>query len=273
MKRISILGSGWLGLPLAIELQQLGYQVKASSRSEARLAQIITAGISANLFDIESSEQNLSFLQADVLIINITSKNVEAFERLITQIENSPIQKVLFISSTSVYKDSFDANAPAITETDFHTLKPCPLLTIEELFQNSSQFETSIIRFAGLIGYQRHPGRFFAKQQENGSIICKAIKNPEARVNMIHRDDCIGIIKELIQKSLWGEVFNGCSIHHPTRREFYTQAVLDFLGQETVTMNFIDSKQTDHKVIANDKVMNLLSYQFIHNNLFDINYD
>lgn len=273
MKRISILGSGWLGLPLAIELQQLGYQVKASSRSEARLAQIITAGISANLFDIESSEQNLSFLQADVLIINITPKNVEAFERLITQIENSPIQKVLFISSTSVYKDSFDANAPAITETDFHTLKPCPLLTIEELFQNSSQFETSIIRFAGLIGYQRHPGRFFAKQQENRSIICKAIKNPEARVNMIHRDDCIGIIKELIQKSLWGEVFNGCSSHHPTRREFYTQAVLDFLGQETVTMNFIDSKQTDHKVIANDKVMNLLSYQFIHNNLFDINYD
>ncbi len=101
LERISILGSGWLGLPLAIELNQQGYQVKASSRSEERLSQVKQAGISAYIYDIESAENDSDFLQADILIINITSKNIDAFSKLIKNIENSIIKKVLFISSTS----------------------------------------------------------------------------------------------------------------------------------------------------------------------------
>ncbi|MEH6449041.1 MAG: hypothetical protein V7765_10240 [Oleispira sp.] len=272
MKRISILGSGWLGLPLAIELNQLGYQIKASSRSEARLSQVTQAGISAHVYDIEADQNDVSFLQADILIINITSKNVEAYKDLIVLVEKSPIQKVLFISSTSVYGDSLDPSSPAITESNQDALISCPLLTIENLFRESLHFDTSIIRFSGLIGYQRHPGRFFAQTQEDGSIKCKPIKNPDASVNMIHRDDCIGIIKALLEGDIWGEVFNGCSSHHPARREFYTHAVQNYSGQHSIEMNFTDSDQKNFKVIANDKIQTVLDYQFIHNNLLNINY-
>lgn len=267
MKRISILGSGWLGLPLAIELNQLGYQIKASSRSEARLSQVKEAGISAHVYDIEADQNDVSFLQADILIINITSKSVDSFKNLIALIENSPIQKVLFISSTSVYQDSLDPSSLAITESDQDALISCPLLTIENLFRENPHFDTSIIRFSGLIGYQRHPGRFFAKTQEDGSVKCKPIKNPEASVNMIHRDDCIGIIKALLERDIWGEIFNGCSSDHPTRREFYTYAIKDYSGIENIEMNFIESEKKINKVISNEKVKTHLKYHFMTDNL------
>jgi len=267
MKRISILGSGWLGLPLAVELKQLGHPIKASSRSEARLSQVEQANLSAYVYDIEANQNDVSFLQADILIINITSKNIDAFKNLITKVETSPIKEILFVSSTSVYQDSLDQNAKAITESDQDALVSCPLLTIENLFRDNSHFETTIIRFSGLIGYQRHPGRFFAKIQEDGSVKCKPIKNPEAAVNMIHRDDCIGIIKAILKADAWGEVFNGCSSHHPCRRDFYTHAITDFSGIKTVEITFIENENTTYKVISNEKVKTHLKYHFIKDNL------
>jgi nucleoside-diphosphate-sugar epimerase len=273
MKRISILGSGWLGLPLAIELNHLGYQVKSSSRSESRLSQLRHADISAHVYDIEVDVNDPSFLQADILIVNITSKNIEAFQSLISKIEQTSISKVLFISSTSVYQDSSDLEQQPISETNLDALRPCPLLIIEKLFQDSTHFETSIIRFAGLIGYQRHPGRFFAQTQEDGSIKCKPIKNPDAAVNMIHRDDCIGIIKSLIQQNHWGEVFNACASDHSSRRDFYTQSVKNYSGGILIIMNFVESNSQNYKIIANDKVKNLLSYNFQHDDFSKINYE
>ena len=57
--------------------------------------------------DIKSLREDIipenNFLQSDILIIAITSKDIDGFENLIAQIENSSIQKVIFISSTSVY--------------------------------------------------------------------------------------------------------------------------------------------------------------------------
>ncbi|MGK0405113.1 MAG: nucleoside-diphosphate-sugar epimerase [Oleispira sp.] len=271
MKRISILGSGWLGLPLAIELNQAKFHIKASSRGPERLAQLRKAGIEAHAYDIEilnarkNTHEN-EFLQADILIINITSKNIEAYTQLIEEIENSTIQQVLFISSTSVYQNSANLDSQSITEDDVAALKPCPLLDIEGLFQNNAHFKTSIIRFSGLIGYQRHPGRFFLTTTDDDSVYCKTIKNPDARVNMIHRDDCIGIIRAIINQNRWDEVFNGCASQHPTRREFY-QTALSHLGDYEPVF----SGQTDSlgKVISNKKVKEQLSYSFLHDDLLD----
>ncbi len=266
--QISILGSGWLGLPLAKELHQTGYSIKTSTRSQERLEHMQAGGVEACLFDIESAENDLRFLQADILIINITSKNVEAFKALIRQIESSPISKVLFISSTSVYADSSKPNPTPITEDNVSALKPCPLLEIENLFTDSSHFKTSIIRFAGLIGYQRHPGRFFLQQNENNELSCKPIRNPDGFVNMIHRDDCIGIIEAVIKQDSWGEIFNGCSSQHPTRREFYSWAIGNYSGKDHVEMNFIISDEQSYKIIDNAKVKNHLAYAFKQDDLF-----
>jgi len=265
MKDISILGSGWLGLPLAQALQQQGYQVKASSRSDERLSQISQSGLSAHYFDIEKEDSDIRFLQADILIINITSKNILAFERLIKSIESSAIKQVLFISSTSVYRDSDDLQKASITEDNLAALKPCDLLTIENLFRSNSHFETTIIRFAGLIGYQRHPGRFFL-QANTESNTCKAIKNPDACVNMIHRDDCLGVIAAVFKAEYWGEVINACASHHPKRRDFYNVAIQHLAA---IPASFDEQGGSIGKVVDNNKVKTLLGYSFKHDDLLD----
>lgn len=272
MKRISILGSGWLGLPLASELQEIGYQVKTSSRSPDRIQAIQQQGVDACLYDIESEHNDGAFLQGDILIINITNKNIEAFKALITQIERSPIRQVLFISSTSVYVDSTEQSPVAITEDNLSALKPCPLLEIERLFIDNHHFETSIIRFAGLIGYQRHPGRFFLQHDENNEITCKPIRNPDGFVNMIHRDDCIGIIQALLKQDSWGEIFNGCSSQHPTRREFYSWAIEDYCNTEKIEIQFLETVKASYKIIDNHKVKNHLDYDFIQDDLFSLSF-
>lgn len=273
MTSISILGSGWLGLPLAHELQQAGHKVSTSTRNPARLEQIQLEGVGACLYDIESIDNDPRFLQADILIINITSKNIEAYKTLISNIEASDINKVLFVSSTSVYADSDQPNPPSVIESDLSAVKPCPLLEIENLFLMNTQFETSIIRFSGLIGYQRHPGRFFIQKDEENRLSCKAIRNPEGLVNMIHRDDCIGMIQALIKQQAWGEIFNGCSSQHPTRREFYSWAIADYCGADKLEIKFLEDANSSFKIVDNNKVKNHLTYHFAQDDLFSLTFD
>ena len=102
MKRVSILGCGWLGTSLGVSLLDEGYSVKGSTTREEKLALLEAHQIVPFIIDIASFEEFDHFLEADILIISITSKDVDAFENLILQIQDSSIQKVIFISATSV---------------------------------------------------------------------------------------------------------------------------------------------------------------------------
>ena len=48
--------------------------------------------------------------------------------------------------------------------------------------------------------------------------------DPQGKVNLIHLDDCIKLISQVILLNKWGEVYNGCADVHPTKEEFYTKA-------------------------------------------------
>lgn len=258
MKTVSILGSGWLGLPLAQFLKQKGYGVKASTTTPNRLTELSKVEAEPFLINTENLTNEVdNFLKSNILIINITSKNIEAFQQLIEKVRKSPIKKVIFISSTSVYK----SDNKTISESDLHELNDTPLYTIEKLFQNCSDFETTVIRFGGLIGYSRNPGRFFAKG--------KTVKDPNGRVNLIHRNDCIGIINEVIEKQAWGEVFNGCADTHPVKRAFYSKVALE---SGNPVPHFDESNTIPFKIISNEKVKKVLNYQFVYPDLMEIDF-
>lgn len=254
---ISILGSGWLGLPLAEHLTSKGNHVKASTTSESRFSELSSLKIEPFIVNIEQLPSNLqSYLEADLLIINIPSKNMDGFSRLITEIEKSPIKKVLFVSSTSVYKNENKILVESDTEGS-----ASPLLAIENLFRNNRQFKTTIVRFGGLIGYSRHPGRFFKKG--------RPLQNPDSTVNLIHRDDCINIISQIVEQGIWGELFNGCADSHPTKREFYSQAARDL---DVAAPEFDESGPNSFKIISNQKLKQILNYQFLFPDLMEITF-
>ena len=82
-----------------------GKHVNASTTSESRFQELSSIKVEPFLVDIERLSSNFqTFLQANILIINIPSKNIDGFIGLLKEIENSEVEKVLFVSSTSVYE-------------------------------------------------------------------------------------------------------------------------------------------------------------------------
>lgn len=252
-KTVSVLGCGWLGKSIAVNLLKNGFLVKGSTTTIEKLDELKKLNITPFLIDISINLNIDEFLKADVLIISITNKSVEDFKNFIAKVEKSPIKKIIFISTTSVY---FLDNS-VVTEKS-NTLET-PHLLIENLFRNNINFKTTIIRFGGLFGEKRHPSNWF----KNG----KAIKNPEGYVNLIHQIDCVNILKKIIDKDIYGDTFNACSDHHPKRREFYTR-VNQNKGLESP--EFEEEHLDNWKIISSEKLKNRLNYKFKVNDLFDI---
>ena len=253
MRNVSILGCGWLGTPLAISFLDAGFKVKGSTTSNAKIDDLEALGIQTYLVNISELEELDTFLEADILIIAITSKDISDFENLIAKIQNSAIQKVIFISSTSVY----GTLNRVMTEED--AVLKNPLTAIENLFKENTSFETTILRFAGLFGGERHPANWFKDGRK--------ISQPKGFVNMIHQEDCIEIIHEIIAQNCWGTILNACSNHHPTRRAFYTIAKLT---KGFKVPEFEENEEYRWKIISSDKVQRLLDYTFIHDRLLSI---
>ena len=253
-RNISVLGCGWLGLPLATYLVEQGFIVKGSIRSAKKKPLLQSKKITPFLIDIDKEFAiDTDFLRTEVLVITIPSKNSQGFQYLISQIEKASIKKVIFISATSVYPTSENV----LKETN-KTLETS-LALIEKLFLKNAGFETTILRFGGLFGKHRNPGNFF----KNGRII----KNPEGVVNMIHQEDCIDIIHRIIEKGIATEVFNACADTHPTRRDFYTNATLK-LGFQTPI--FEENQPIQMKVICSEKLKNSLKFNFKHTDLLHV---
>lgn len=252
MNKISILGCGWLGKPLAKFLVQKGYNLKGSTTSTDKLSELQELGISPFLIDVSLDINIVEFLKTDVLVIAITNKNIEDFKGLIYKIERSPVKKVIFISTTSVYPSL----NKVITE-ESETIET-PHFKIEELFRNNINFKTTVIRFAGLFGGDRHPANWFKD---------KSIPQPKGFVNMIHLEDCINIIHKIIKEDVFGELFNACADHHPTRREFYTTAKKN---KGLALPNFKEDEELEWKIISSDKIKRVLNYQFKYGDLLSI---
>ena len=252
IKTYSILGCGWLGLPLAKQFLKDGIAIKGSTTSQEKVALLREQNIQPYLINIDKKERFLDFLDVEVLLIMITSKKLEAYENLIYEIEKSSVKKVIFISSTSVY--------PRLNKdyTEEDSTIDSLLTNVENLFRKSTKFKTTIIRFAGLFGDKRQPGNWFKE---------KKIPQPNGFVNMIHREDCIAIITKIIEKNIFGETFNACVNHHPTRKDFYTKAKLG-LGKAVPV--FDETQLLQYKTINSSKLIKKIDYVFIHNDLLAI---
>jgi nucleoside-diphosphate-sugar epimerase len=248
---ISILGCGWLGFPLALTLTKKGYSIKGSITSEIKVEKLKSNGVQPFIINLSNRENEFEkFLNSEVLIIAIPSKNIADFKNLISHIENSKIKTILFISSTSVYPNSNSI----VTENSL--IKKNPLSEIELLFKTNTNFKSTILRFGGLIGYDRKPGNFF----KNG----KAINYPDAFVNLIHRDDCIQIIKEIIAKNIWDKTLNACADTHPKKRDFYAK---EFKKEGRNNPTFNELASNEYKIINSDQLKSILNYNFLYSDL------
>lgn len=243
---ISILGSGWLGAPLARHFAGKGFRVNISTTRPEKVERLRGASVAPFCFDLnDPGAPPPSFLDADILVVAVTAKNISAFRRLLDAAEASSLGHILYTGSTSVYP----AGNRTVTEDD--ALTHSVAAEIESLF--SARPSDTVLRLAGLIGCERHPGRFF----QNG----KMLKDPGSPVNLIHRDDCIGIIDAIIAQRAWGEVFNGCADTHPAKGAYYARAA-QLIGLPPPVVDE-SAGRSAYRIVGNDKVKEKLGYRFV----------
>lgn len=202
-----------------------GHSVNGTTTSKEKLPILVQAGICA--FQINISETEIQgnitpFLAScDVLVVNVPpglrgagtkASYVKRMQLLLWHIEKSSVKKVIFVSSTSVYGEGQGAVTEAIMPIPT-TESGKQLLESELLFQGSMDFRSTIVRFGGLIGPDRHPVTMLSGREN--------LTNGDAPVNLIHLNDCMRVIKAIIEQELWGETLNAVHPHHPPKREYY----------------------------------------------------
>lgn len=249
---LSVLSCGWLGESLAEFLVEKGFCVKGATTNLDKKERLSQKGVEAFQIRFENlNDEMIQFLNSDILIMNLTIKDIELYKQFLPLLEQSPIKNLILISSTGVYKNS-DKSVDENSE-----LSASPWVAIENLMKGSAYYKTTILRFSGLFGGNRKPGNFLSG---------KKVRNAEAPVNLIHRDDCIQIINEIIKQDVWEECFNCTADTHPSKKEFYTKAA-DVIGVDRPLFDEEEGINTSFKLITNEKLKRRLNYKFIHPDL------
>jgi len=264
-KIISILGGGWIGFDLALSfLKKNSTCIKISTTTREKMDHFIKNKMTP--FLINSSNKNFDnkilseFLICDTLVIAIPPKkdnpNYLDFLEKISSHENTKfIKQVIFISSSSVYPNvekTFTEKEIITTDNSSKSI----VYKAEKIFLDS-KLNSIILRCAGLMGYDRIAGKYFA----NKILDCK-----EAKVNYVHKDDVIAIINLLVQKKANSAVYNLCSSLHPTKEEVYLSNALKHHFEKPI---FKESKKYKTRIIDGSKVTKELGYIYKYHNPLD----
>jgi nucleoside-diphosphate-sugar epimerase len=170
---------------------------------------------------------------------------------LLKAIKESSVSKIILVSSTSVYDDS-QGNVTEMDEPKPETIAGKQLRQVEELFINSKELQTTIVRFGGLIGGSRQPAKYLAGRKD--------LADGNASVNLIHRNDCINILIEILKQDAFGKVFNAVNPDHPKKSDYYIQKTKE-LGLEPPTFAEADSNGIFKKVDS-ENLKAILKYSF-----------
>jgi nucleoside-diphosphate-sugar epimerase len=220
---ISIVGCGWLGQPLANQLQLGGHSIVATCRSEEKRQALTLQGYSSHIFQLgdDLSSQALKVVfQSSLLILNLPPGGrhiqpefyTEQMCQLISEAHKQGMQNIIFISTTAVYAEKQDKVvehsplAPATASGKAHQ-------RIEQHVIDVFAEQGCVIRLAGLVGKGRHPATYLAGR--------KALENGSNLVNLVHQHDVVKAIKAIIEQKRYGDIFHLCSHEHPSRRDYY----------------------------------------------------
>ena len=262
--KIAIIGCGWLGLPLAKKLIKENFIVKGSTTSKEKISVLKTEKIEPFLIDLNKNldkEILNSFLDnINVLIINIPPKirkeqTINYYSKIQKITSDNLIKKInniIFISSTSVY-GSKQGKVSSQTIPLPDTVNGKEILKTEKLIENKNN---TIIRFGGLINETRNPLNYLKKKPE--------VLNPDAPINYIHLEDCIGIIFSVIKNNKWGEIFLGVAPFHPTKKNYFDNLCEK---KRIKKLKFSSSKTLINKEINDEKIHKDLNYKFEFPNL------
>ena len=228
--RVLIVGCGYVGLPLGAELVRRGHEVSGLRRSALAEAELKAAGITPLHADITRPETLARLPRNFDWVMNCSASGgggandyrkvyLDGNRNLLAWLADSAVENFVYTSSTSVYAQNDGSvvteTSPVEPEADTsRVLVETEKLLLEAVAER--KFPAVILRVAGIYG----PGRGYAfKQFLRGEA---RIEGDGSRVlNMIHRDDLIGIIITALQRGAAGQIYNAADNEPVSQRKFY----------------------------------------------------
>ena len=215
--RVLIIGCGYVGLPLGVELLRQGHAVCGLRRSEAGAARLRSAGLQAVTADITRRGDLARLPPAYDWVVNTVSSGTggveeyqevyfEGARNVIQWLAPAPPQKFIHVSSTSVYGQTDASQVKETSPAEPATQTGRILLAAEKLLLDAvreRQFPAVLLRAAGIYG----PGRgHYLLQFIQGAAQISG--RGERWLNMIHRDDVAGAILTALRSGRAGEIYN-----------------------------------------------------------------
>jgi nucleoside-diphosphate-sugar epimerase len=266
MKKVAIVGLGWLGMPLAMALTARGWQVTGSKTSPDGVDAARRCGIEACQLvltpELECEAEELDTLMAvDALVVTLpASRTVKGGEDYMQAVQNvvdtalaKKVPRIIFTSSTSVY-GSGEGVMKESSPLQPETVAGKTLVELENWLHDLPGTSVDIVRLAGLVGPNRHPGRFLAGKT--------GLENGGHAVNLVHLDDVVDAIVLLLQTPKGGHVYNLCASKHPSRDSFYP-SVSKQLGLEPPTF-VAEPVRSNGKVIDGSKIVSELGFEYTY---------
>lgn len=244
--KITLIGCGWLGLPLAKRLIANGHSVYGSTTHPEKLSELEEVGIHSFLYSEKSNVLlKAEVKEVDLLIIDFPpSKSTNYPLQIQLLLEQFPsATKVIFTSSIGVYQDVdqlTDENSPVITDH--------PVYLAEEVIRNTRK-DFAILRLGGLIGMERHPVKYMSG---------KTVKDANAYTNLVHQDDVLASIEWIIQKDTWNKTYNICSEKHPTKVSYYS----DSAKKMNLPLPLFELSDKKGKFINGNRIVEELDFQY-----------
>ena len=262
--RVLIIGCGYVGVPLGVELARLGHEVYGLTRSGGAGPVLQERGIRPLSADI-TQRASLDALPAPFdWVVNTVSSNkggleeyrqiyLEGTRHVLQWLEASPPRKLVHTSSTSVYGQNDGSlvkeSSPAEPRGELGQV----LLAAEELLLAATlaqRIPAVILRAAGIYGPGR--GHLFLQYLKGEARI---LGRGERLVNMIHRDDLASCILTALKSGRPGEIYNACD-DEPVPQIHFFRWLSETLGKNMPPFVREEEAAPRKRPVTNKKVSN-----------------
>jgi nucleoside-diphosphate-sugar epimerase len=242
MKKLGIIGCGWLGSHIAERLSGQ-YEIFATTTSQSKIENLTSKGYHTTLVDFpddksEMMEQWEVASQLDSIIITVPFSGIRGAQISMKDRQENMLKflgdykgQLFLMSSTGVYPD---------VEKDFTEDDQSADDVESESFIKNKFPQVNILRLAGLMGDQRLLKNY-------------NISNLDLLVNHIHYADICSVVEKMLYRQSQSKVYNVVAPVHPNKEEIINaQKGLPYSGERT----------TKGRTISPSKLIAELDFEF-----------
>lgn len=271
MSTITIIGTGWLGLPLAQTLSTKAHNVYASRTTLSGVDELTDKRLHAFRCDLTQRDHSLSqhlIQQHSDIVIGCFPPGLRKgkgqdypmqWQYLVEQAKLANVKKIIMVSSTSVYpnvaKEMLEQDASLLLAQQNEAFSDGARIMLQaEQYVIDSDLNYVIVRCSGLIGPNRHPSRFAARLPQVSRL---------APANMLHLEDAVGVVTFAAEK-LSNQIVNATTPQTVSKAEFY-QAALNAAQLNSPLPPIVDI--ADKRIMS--KKIEQLGYHFHYGNTLE----